>query len=146
MASVYRIHFEKEKRETVAYRIYFEKEGYYDLDGIIEELGRRFAKVGVASPSLPAARVEVSEIDIDEAIGIAERDWGEIRAMLEARLRGKGFLRADAAARALMEEAKAQASAIVREALGEGHPELEEKVAKYIIALMLAERPARGAS
>jgi len=41
---------------------------------------------------------------------------------------------------ALIEDAKARAAEIVRKQLGRGSPELADKIAKYIVAFMLAER------
>jgi len=80
------------------------------------------------------ARVKV--IDIDRAIELANRSWDEIRAEL---VRAVGS--ADEAD-AIIEEAKAKASALVEEKLGIDAPRLADKVAKYIIAFMLAEREA----
>jgi len=80
-------------------------------------------------------------ISLDQVTEIANKDWNEIKRILEDELKKEGFLRADVMADALIEEAKAMASAIVKEELGEDVPELAEKIAKYIIAFALAEKP-----
>jgi len=82
-------------------------------------------------------------ISLDQVADVAGRSWDEVKRILEDELKREGFLRADAVADALIEEAKARASTIVKEELGSDVPELSEKVAKYIIAFALAEKPVK---
>jgi len=76
----------------------------------------------------------VKVIDIGRVIDLANRGWDEIRIELVKAVRST--VEADA----IIEEAKTEASAIVEEKLGRDAPQLADKVAKYIIAFMLAER------
>jgi len=76
------------------------------------------------------ARVRV--INVDQLIGIANKHWDEIRSELEKKFEE----RADA----LIEEARVRASIIVKQQLERDASELSDKLAKYIIALMLVER------
>jgi len=89
--------------------------------------------------------VKEPEIDTDLAAAIARRDWREIKALLVDKLRRMGYpsFVAIIEANMLVWEAKLEARRIVKEAMGEDVPELREKVAKYIVASVLAERPKK---
>jgi len=80
-------------------------------------------------------------IKLSDVIDIAKKDWNEIKKILKERLEKQGFLRADVMADALIEEARARASSLVRKYLEKEAPTLVEIVAKYIIAFALAEKP-----
>jgi len=101
--------------------------------------------VGVKASNVEVVKVVKLEVDVDLAVAIARRDWREIKALLVNRLMRKGypFFMAAIVANLLVWEAKLEAWRIVKEAMGEDIPELREKVAKYIVAFMLAERPKR---
>lgn len=79
-------------------------------------------------------------IKLKDVTSIAGKDWDEIRKTLESRLKEQGFLRVDVMADALIEEAKARASRLLKKYLGIESPNLIDKVAKYIIAFALAEK------
>ena len=79
-------------------------------------------------------------IKLSDVVDITQKDWDEIRGFLERKLKEQGFLRADVLADALIEEAKARASALVKKYFGGEAPSLIDEVAKYILAFALAER------
>jgi len=79
-------------------------------------------------------------IDLAQVEKIVEKEWNEIKEIVEDDLRNRGFLRSDSMANALIEEARTRASIIVKDQLGEDVPELVEKIAKYIIAFTVVDR------
>jgi len=81
-------------------------------------------------------------INIDRVMDLTDKGWDEVKRDLESELKRRGLLRADVVADALIEEAKARASALVKEQLGRDVPELSEKIAKYIASLMIADMSA----
>jgi len=76
--------------------------------------------------------IRVTLVDLDRVADIAGRGWDEIRRELKKAVGS----RADE----LIEETRTKASVIVKEKLGRDMPKLADKLAKYIIAFMLAER------
>ena len=82
-------------------------------------------------------------IKLSDVTNIAQKDWNEIRGFLEKKLKEQGFLRADVLADALIEEARARASTLVKKYFGKEAQSLIDKVAKYILAFALAERLVR---
>jgi len=76
----------------------------------------------------------VRVIDLDRAVHIAGKSWEEIRDEL------RKVVGSTAEADTVIEDAKARAAEIVKKQLGRDVPELADRVAKYIVAFMLAER------
>ncbi len=79
------------------------------------------------------------KVRLRDVLDTANSGWSEIRDALRRHLERGGFYRADAVADALIEEARARASSIVKRSFERSLPKLEDKVARYIIAFALAE-------
>jgi len=131
----------KDLNTIVGYHV--EKKVYPNVAEFLRRYEAEFEAGFLLRPIFPPRLIirRKFSISIGQVTEIANKDWNEIKRILEDELKKRGFLRADAIADALIEEAKAWASAIVREQLGEDVPELAEKIAKYIIAFALAEKP-----